>query len=131
MKKEMSEHPSMLSAAAQELRSDEDSRETRVKNLSLSLLEVDSPLKVLDLFEREYLNSASERHVEELFMLLHFFKSTVREWQDDAANQLIQKDYRVQALVAMIMDLYTPDVDFAYQVSTILSLTTLSQFYDF
>ena len=133
LKKEMRDHENMVSAAAEQLQDQEDSRAARVKNLSLSLLEVDSPIKVLDLFDREYLQqhqNNKEVYVEELFMLLHFFKATVREWQDDAARDLIRKDFRVNALVALIMDLYSGDVDFAYQVSTILSLTTLNSFYD-
>ena len=52
LKKEMREHESTLQAATQELQTDATDRASVVKNLSLSLLEVDSPLKILDLFEK-------------------------------------------------------------------------------
>ena len=43
---------------------------------------------------------------------------------------LIKKDYRVNLLVSMIFDKYVPsEVEFAYQVTTVLSLAILSKFY--
>jgi hypothetical protein len=110
----------IMSAAQQELRSKDTDRSSIVKNLSLSLLDVDSPIKILDIFQRDYLNMTKDNiFVEELFMLLYFFKTQVREYQDDSARDLMKKDYRVQALIGMIMDRYTPNTDFAYQMSTI------------
>jgi hypothetical protein len=100
----------------------------------LQLLDVDSPIKILDIFEKDYLSKMSSDngkvHVEELMMLLYFFKTLLREWHDDSAKEFIRKDYRANALVAMVMDLYEGETDFAYQVSTILALTTLNSFYD-
>lgn len=63
-------------------------------------------------------------------MLLYFFKTQVRELHDDSARQLLKSDFRVQALIGMIMDRYTPNIDFAYQLSTVMSLTTLQSFFD-
>lgn len=102
-----------------------------MKNLSLTLLDMDSPTKILDIFERDYLNTHKDNiYVEELFMLLYFFKTQVREWHDESARDLLSKDYRVNALISMIMDRYTVNTDFAYQMSTVISLTTLNSFYD-
>lgn len=93
---------------------------------------MDSPTKILDIFEKEYLNSHRDNvFVEELFMLLHFFKTQIREWHDTSARDLLHKDYRVNALISMIMDRYSVNTDFAYQMSTVLALTTLQSFYDF
>jgi hypothetical protein len=47
-------------------------------------------------------------------MLLYFFKSQIREWHEDSAKKLLQTDYRVSALIGKIMELYTPNTDFAY-----------------
>lgn len=47
-------------------------------------------------------------------MLLYFFKTLLREWHDDSAKEFIRKDFRANALVAMVMDLYEDDTDFAY-----------------
>lgn len=88
-------------------------------------MEVESPIKILEIFQSEYLEPIREIHVEELFMLLYFFKTQVRELHDDSARQLLKSDFRVQALIGMIMDRYTPNIDFAYQLSTVMSLTTL------
>ena len=63
-------------------------------------------------------------------MLLYFLKTQVRELHDDSARQLLKSDFRVQALIGMIMDRYTPNIDFAYQLSTVMSLTTLQSFFD-
>ena len=58
-------------------------------------------------------------------MLLYFFKTQIRELSDESAKRLLANDYRVQALIEMIMDRYTPNTDYTYQVSTIQALTTL------
>ena len=43
---------------------------------------------------------------------------------------LIKNDYRVSLLVQMIFNQYDPaEVEFAYQVSTVLSLSILAKFY--
>lgn len=63
-------------------------------------------------------------------MLLYFLKTHVRELHDDSARQLLKNDFRVQALIGMIMERYTPNIDFAYQLSTVISLTTLQSFFD-
>lgn len=64
-------------------------RDTLVKNLSLQLLNVDSPTAVLDIFEKNFIANRAEQHgefrevlVEELFMLLYFFKSQIRNVPD-------------------------------------------------
>ena len=61
---------------------DATSREDLVKNISLQLLNADSPLQVLDVFEKNFIVNRSEQHgefrevfIEELFMLLYFFKT--------------------------------------------------------
>ena len=68
--------------------------------------------------------------LEELFMLLYFFKQTIGNLSDQEATALIKKDYRVNLLVQMIFSQYEPaNVEFAYQVTTVLSMTILSKFY--
>ena len=50
--------------------------------------------------------------------------------EDQEGIDLIKKDYRVNLLVSMIFDKYVPsEVEFAYQVTTVLSLAILSKFY--
>ena len=61
-------------------------RSSIVKNLSLQLLDVESPQKILEIFQTEYLEQTRYIHVEELFMLLYFFKTQVRELHDDSAR---------------------------------------------
>jgi hypothetical protein len=63
-------------------------------------------------------------------MLLYFFKTTIREWQEESAKELMRTDYRINALIGMVMDRYTSNTDFAYQLSTIQALTSLNTFYD-
>lgn len=74
-----------------------------MKNLSLELLNADTPIKVLNLYETNYLTGASERNteifIEELFMLLYFFKSHIRDLSFEASERLIKNDYRVNALI--------------------------------
>ena len=49
---------------------------------------------------------------------------------DEEATQLIKQDYRANLLVQMIFDKYEPaEIEFAYQVSTVLSLSILTKFY--
>ena len=50
---------SIISAAQEELKSEADDRSAVVKNLSLQLLDVDSPIKILDIFEKDYLSKMS------------------------------------------------------------------------
>ena len=63
---------------------DEDAtdRDSLVKNLSLQLLNADSPVRVLDIFEKNFVSNRAEQHgefrevfIEELFMMLYFFKT--------------------------------------------------------
>jgi hypothetical protein len=118
-------------AAMKHLKTDATDRASVVKNLSLQLLDVNSPLKILEIYEREYMTKQPEVFPEELFMLLYFFKTQVRDLADVSATHLVKTDFRLQALVDQIMKTYTPNIDFAYQISTILSLTTLMSFYEF
>ena len=68
--------------------------------------------------------------VEELFMFLYFFKTQIRNMSDEDGAALIKKDYRVNLLVQMIFDKYEPtEIEFAYQVSTVLSMSILAKFY--
>ena len=63
-------------------------------------------------------------------MLLYFFKTQIRNIPDAQGTQLVASDYRVNLLISMIMDKYAEaKFDFAYQVSTIMSMTILTQFY--
>ena len=64
-------------------------------------------------------------------MFLYFFKSQIGELDDEQAKELIKSDYRVNLLVQMIFDKYVPsEVEFTYQVTTVLSLAILNKFYD-
>ena len=114
-----------------------------MKNISLRLLNVTSPQEVLGLFEEEFIavvndamemeidRSTEQATVEELFMFLYFFKSQIGELDDEQAKELIKSDYRVNLLVQMIFDKYVPsEVEFTYQVTTVLSLAILNKFYD-
>ena len=66
----------ILQSAQKELRSEQNDRSSIVRNLSLLLLDIDSPTKILEIFERDYLNTKKDFiYVEELFMLLYFFKT--------------------------------------------------------
>lgn len=121
----------MLAAAKEELKDEPQDRSSVVKNLSLMLLDIEQPTQILDIFARDYLGQNHDNvYVEELFMLLYFFKTTIREWQEESAKELIRTDYRINALIGMVMDKYTSNTDFAYQLSTIQALTSLNTFYD-
>jgi len=96
------------------LKTDATDRASLVKNLSLQLLDVNSPLKILEIYEREYMTKQSGVFPEELFMLLYFFKTQVRELADVSATHLVKTDFRLQNLVDQIMKMYTPNIDFAY-----------------
>ena len=73
----------------------------------------------------------NEATIEELFMLLYFLKSQLGNLEDEEAQELIKKDYRVNLLVQMIFDKYEPaEVEFSYQVTTVLSLSIMSKFYN-
>ena len=122
------------------LQTEEERRAAKVKNISLRLLGVSSPQEVLDLFEEEFIVDAEERAqslqpgadstIEELFMFLYFFKTQIRSLRDAEALHLIKSDYRVNLLIQMIFAQYEPDkVEFSYQVSTVLSLSILTEFY--
>ena len=50
---------------------------------------------------------------------------------DEEGQALIRQDYRVNLLVQMIMEQYNPaEIDFSYQVITVLSLSILAKFYN-
>jgi len=44
--------------------------------------------------------------------------------------ELIARDFRVQNMVDMLFERYSPQVDFGYQVSTVLALSLLHNFYN-
>jgi hypothetical protein len=78
LKREMikTSNQDILQSAQKELRSEQNDRSSIVRNLSLLLLDIDSPTKILEIFERDYLNTKKDFiFVEELFMLLYFFKT--------------------------------------------------------
>ena len=78
LKREMikTSNQDILQSAQKELRSEQNDRSSIVRNLSLILLDIDSPTKILEIFERDYLNTKKDFiFVEELFMLLYFFKT--------------------------------------------------------
>ena len=63
-------------------------------------------------------------------MFLYFFKSQIGNLTEEEGQELIKNDYRVNLLVQMIFSQYEPTkVEFAYQVTTTLSMTILSKFY--
>ena len=66
-----------------------------VKNLSLQLLEANSALKVLDIYEKDFMQKKSNVYAEELFMLLYFFKTQVRDLADSSAMHLVKSDLRL------------------------------------
>lgn len=127
-----------LEVKVDELSTEAEKRAAKVKNISLRLLSVTSPQEVLQMFEDEFItvdrtettDDSNLATIEELFMFLYFFKSQIGNMDEAEARKLIRKDYRVNQLVQMIFDKYEPqDVEFAYQVTSVLSLTILSKFY--
>ena len=63
-------------------------------------------------------------------MFLYFFKTQMRNMGEAQGQALVRDDYRVNLLVQMIFNQYDPaQVEFAYQVSTVLSLSILTKFY--
>jgi hypothetical protein len=112
-----------------------------IKNLSLELLEVESAKDVLDLFEKHYLNKQSAAEInfmeeekkepiliENLALLLLFFKTRLQNMESYKAQQLIDSDYRCKQLLSTTMDRYAHeegDIEFAYQVSVVYSLAML------
>lgn len=63
-------------------------------------------------------------------MFLYFFKSQIGHLTEEEGQALIKQDYRVNLLVQMIFSQYEPsEVEFAYQVTTVLSMTILNKFY--
>lgn len=89
-KDDFSEHWDTLKVDAKGEQSDADKRAAKVKNISLRLLNVEGPTQVLDLFEEEFISvhtgegeiSDNLASVEELFMLLYFFKSQIKNLSD-------------------------------------------------
>jgi hypothetical protein len=115
-------------------------RATSIKNLSIKLLQSDTPQGVLDIFEKEYLSPGgsaaemishedlNEKYVENLIMLLLFFKTKAESSPTDQMQKLVADDYRAKALLAMTMEAYSDaeDIGFAYQVSAVYSVAMLS-----
>lgn len=95
---EFSKHWDQLKADVNPESSESDRQAAKVKNISLRLLNVTSPTQVLDLFEEEFINVARDGRekgaalasVEELFMLLYFFKTQIREFTDAQGTNLIK-----------------------------------------
>ena len=137
-KADFAEHWNELSVDPSTQMTEEERRAAKVKNISLRLLNVESPGQVLDLFEDEFIqaergegDTTNVASVDELFMLLYFFKSQLKNLADERGQELIKNDYRVNLLVQMILDRYEPSsVEFQYQVSTVLSLSILTKFYN-
>jgi hypothetical protein len=73
---------------------------------------VESPTEVLDLFQEEFIDVERDGRtiatVEELFMLLYFFKTQIRNISDEQGQTLIKNDYRINLLIQMIFDQYDP-----------------------
>jgi hypothetical protein len=73
---------------------------------------------VLDLFQRQYMPDAAEMYasqetekeaevvVENLAMLLLFFKTRLANMDLDEALKLVEHDYRCNVLLSMTMDRY-------------------------
>lgn len=102
----------MDAAAKHQLHSPEQDKSSRVKNVSLSLLDIKHPAKVLDFFQSNYLDRPlKDVYVEELLMVLHNLKLLLREIDDQSAKDLMVKDTRANALVAMVMEGYVPETD--------------------
>lgn len=77
----------LLAAAQEELQDAHKDRSSVVKNLSLMLLDIEHPTAILDIFARDYLHTDHDTiFVEELFMLLYFLKTTIREMHEEAAK---------------------------------------------
>lgn len=95
-----------------------------VKNISLTLLNSQTPQDVLEIFTREILQTetlasmpASEQrtiHVEELLIALHFFKAHLRDLHESDIKKLLEKDFRVKQLTSMIFDKYSKNIEFTY-----------------
>jgi hypothetical protein len=70
----------MNAAAKQQLQSSEQDKSSRIKNVSLTLLDIKHPAKVLDFFQANYLDQSKKGfYVEELLMVLHNLKLLLRE----------------------------------------------------
>ena len=70
----------MNAAAKQQLQSSEQDKSSRIKNVSLTLLDIKHPAKVLDFFQAKYLDQSKKGfYVEELLMVLHNLKLLLRE----------------------------------------------------
>ena len=100
-------------------------------------MSAENPVQVLDIFESNFITTNAEQNaeprevfIEELCMVLYFLKSAIRNLTDEEGKNLIAGDYRANLLIQLIFDKYgKTDVDIAYQISTILSLSVLTQFY--
>ena len=73
-------HFTMNAAAKQQLQSSEQDKSSRIKNVSLTLLDIKHQAKVLDFFQANYLDQSKKGfYVEELLMVLHNLKLLLRE----------------------------------------------------
>jgi hypothetical protein len=118
------------------------SRSDMIKNLSLTLLNAQTALDVLDIFTRDILHvdaanplqPARAIYVEELLIILHFFKAHLRDMHDTDIEALLESDFRVKQLTSMIFERYSQvrnALEFTYQVSAIHSFAFLSRMYNF
>lgn len=102
-----------------------DDRESATKNLSLSLLQTESPEQVLNIFEREYLRQHRQIiYPEELCLVYYFFTKNLSQggtYNQESGLKLVQSDLRFQTLIDLVFA-KMQDLAFEYVVTTIWSL---------
>lgn len=118
-------------------------RSDHVKNLSLTLLNAHTPQDVLEIFSKDILNvdvanpGQNQRRVvsvEELLIVLHFFKAHLRDLHEQDVQSLFETDFRVKQLTAMTFERYEEakkSLEFTYQVSAVHSFAYLHKMHSF
>ena len=101
------------------------------KNLSLRLLDTQTPEQVMSIFENEFMRKQNERepHGEELSLILKFLQQTMQSMDIDEGKRLIEADVRISVLIDWLMARYEP-LEFEYKVAVTFALGYMLQAYD-
>jgi hypothetical protein len=102
-----------------------DDRESATKNLSLSLLQTETPDQVLNIFEREYLRQRKETiYPEELCLIFYFVTKNMSQggaYDPESSAKLVQSDLRFSTLLDLVFA-KLPELAYDYVVTTVWSL---------
>ena len=102
-----------------------DTRESATKNLSLSLLQTETPDQVLNIFEREYLRQRKEIiYPEELCLIFYFVTKNLSQggtYDSEEGVKLVQSDLRFTTLLDLLFA-KLPELAYDYLVTTVWSL---------